>query len=255
MKAGTLRRIAAGLGIDHFGVADLSRAREAIREQGGEAISRYRFAVSLGIPLPDAVVDLLPDRAQRAVRMSYRHHAYDLINLRLDQAASRIAGHLQAKGWEAFPVSASRTVDDERLCGAISHKLAARLAGLGWVGKSCLLVTPSNGPRVRWATVLTNASLPATGPILEDGCGECRQCVDICPVKAFTGRHFEESEPRERRYDAHKCEKYVNSLKDGDGMGVCGMCLYVCPIRSRGRRGAPALKAPGRDATSRGTSS
>ena len=224
-----IHRIAAGLGIDQFGIADLDRAREAIREQGGEAVSGYRFAVSLGISLPDTVVDLLLDRAQRAVRMSYRHHAYDVINQRLDEAASRIAGHLQASGCKALPVSASRTVDDERLRGIFSHKLAARLAGLGWIGKCCLLITPSRGPRMRWATVLTNAALRPTGRVMQDGCGECRQCVDICPAKAFTGRQFVESEPREIRFDAHKCERYMKGLEDADGRGVCGLCLYVCP--------------------------
>ena len=106
--------------------------------------------------------------------------------------------------------------------------MAAHLAGLGWIGKSCLLVTPEAGPRVRWTTVLTDAPLKAGTP-MEMRCGDCHECVDICPVKAFTGRNFIESEPREARYDARRCEKYLKGLEASTGYGVCGMCLYICP--------------------------
>jgi len=53
--------------------------------------------------------------------------------------------------------------------------------------------------------------------------------VKICPVKAFTGRDFVESESREYRYDARKCEDYFNWMKDKGKIPVCGLCLYVCP--------------------------
>ena len=108
-------------------------------------------------------------------------------------------------------------------------KMAARLAGLGWIGKCCLLVTPSVGPRVRWGSVLTDAPLNYTKKPMKDGCGECHECVDICPVKAFTGEPFREEDPREIRYNAHKCDTYLSKLEKTSALGVCGMCLYVCP--------------------------
>ncbi len=37
------------------------------------------------------------------------------------------------------------------------------MAGLGRIGKSCLLITPEAGPRVHWATVLTDAPMQVTG--------------------------------------------------------------------------------------------
>ena len=110
-----------------------------------------------------------------------------------------------------------------------SIKMAARLAGLGWIGKCCLLVTPNVGPRVRWASVLTDASLKAIEKPMKDGCGDCHECVDICPTKAFTGESFREEDPREIRYNAHKCDKYLSKLEKTSALGVCGMCLYACP--------------------------
>jgi epoxyqueuosine reductase QueG len=228
-----VKGLAETWGADYFGVADLSHARDAILAQGGPVIAEYPRAVSIGIALFHAIVDQLPQRAERAVAVSYRHHCYDLINQRLDLIASRLSSVLQGDGYNALPVPASKTVDDERLCAVFSHKMAAHLAGLGWIGKSCLLVTSEMGPRVRWATVLTDAPLTATGEPMEERCGTCVECVEICPVKAFTGEPFRENESREARYDASKCDRYFTEMEEQDVVAVCGLCLYVCP---RGRQ-------------------
>lgn len=223
-----VRQIAEAGGADFFGVADLSLAKAEVMRQGGEKIASYPRAISVGIRLFDEIVDQLPDREQRAVAVSYRHHLYDVINDRLDDIASRIASELQRAGYRVYPVPSSKRADDERICAVFSHKLAAHLAGLGWIGKSCLLVTPEAGPRVRFVTVLTDAPLAAGTP-MDAACGDCTECVDICPVSAFTGRLFREDEPREARYDARKCEAYFNRMEKDGKMAVCGMCLYICP--------------------------
>jgi epoxyqueuosine reductase len=223
-----IRQIAEAGGADFFGIADMARARAEVLRQGGEQIASYPRAVSIGIRLFDEIVDRLPDRGQRAVAVSYRHHCYDVINDRLDDLASRIAGELQRAGYRAYPVPSSQRADDERICAIFSHKLAAHLAGLGWIGKSCLLVTPEAGPRARFITVLTDAPLEAGTP-MDPACGDCTECVDTCPVSAFTGRLFREDEPREARYDARKCEAYFKTLEKPGIPAVCGMCLYACP--------------------------
>jgi epoxyqueuosine reductase QueG len=225
-----LREIAVGQGIDYFGVADTGAAREAIREQGGDVVAGFPRAVSMGIVLPHAVVDQLPQRSDPEVAANYLHHAYDVINLRLDQAGSLIAGELQRRGHRCLPVPAAEHQDEERLCAMFSHKLAAHLAGLGWIGKSCLLVTPEVGPRVRWTTVLTDAPLEPTGGPMEERCGKCRDCVDICPAGAFTGRSFAAGEPRELRYEARACRDYFLELEGEGRLPACGLCLYVCPF-------------------------
>lgn len=125
---------------------------------------------------------------------------------------------------------ASERFDDERICAVFSHKLAANLAGLGWIGKSYLLITPENGPRVRWTTILTNVPLTPTGKPMKNLCGDCRKCVDICPVKAFTGSNFKEDEDRDVRYDARKCELYLENLEKQGKLPVCGLCIYNCPF-------------------------
>jgi epoxyqueuosine reductase QueG len=224
-----LRQIAKERGTDFFGVANLAPAHEAILAQGGPVYAEFPRAISIGIALLSAIVDQLPQRADQAVAMSYKYHCYDLVNLRLDQITSRLSSELQRQGYRALPVAASQKVDDERLCGTFSHKMAAHLAGLGWIGKSCMLITPEVGPRVRWATVLTDAPLAITGEPQTERCGKCNLCVEICPPGAFTGQPFRQEEPREVRFAAHKCHQYFSEMRETMPESVCGLCLYACP--------------------------
>jgi epoxyqueuosine reductase len=233
-----LHETARTWGADFFGVADLSPARDAILAQGGPVMAAYPRGISVGIVLMHAIVDQLPQRADRAVAIGYRQHSYEVINQRLDLITSNLSSLLQREGHRALPVPAARRVDGERLCAAFSHKLTAHLAGLGWIGKSCLLVTPQVGPRVRWSTVLTDAPLAATGGPLEERCGACQQCVEICPAQAFTGQPFRAEEPRESRFDAGRCDRYFAEMKAADPeTAVCGLCLYVCPYGRRPSNG------------------
>ena len=224
-----LPALARNLGADYYGVADLASAQDFIHAQGGDRVTRYPRAVVMGIRLLDTVVDMVEDRSDHTGAALYRHNSYDTVNAALDSIALRMANTLQHVGFRALPIPASKRASEELIAGVFSQKLAAHLAGLGWIGKSCLLVTPDHGPRVRWVTVLTDAPLVPTGKPMEQRCGKCTECVDICPVHAFTGRPFHEDEPREARYDAAACDRYFKELEAGSGPVVCGLCLFVCP--------------------------
>jgi len=232
-----LRTLTLSLGADYFGIADLAPAQDAIRAQGGEQVAKYPRSVVAGIRLQDSIVDLLPEK-DKAGAILYRHATYDVVNTVLDQIALRIAGLLQEEGYSAFSVPASKRTSDEKIAGPFSQKLGAHMAGLGWIGKSCLLGSPDDGPRVGWVNVLTNAPLEPTGSPMKPRCGECMECVDICPVHAFTGRMFMPDEPREARFDAAACDRYYKQLGKELGVdGVCGLCLWACPHgRKAGRK-------------------
>jgi len=236
MNPGTrMKELALSLDVDYYGVADLTPAGDFIRAQGGERVARYPRAIVVGMALQDSIVDLLPDKDTEGAIL-YRHAAYDVVNLALDQIGLRVANALQREGFSAFPVPASKRTDDAHICGVFSQKLAAHLAGLGWIGKSCLLVTPDHGPRVRWVAILTDAPLEPTGLPMASRCGDCAACVDICPVSAFTGREFRKDEPREARFDAAGCDRYFREMEKEKGVAVCGLCLYVCPHGRKGKQ-------------------
>jgi len=235
-----LSDLVALLGIDFFGVADLSNARDFIMVQAGDHLARFPRAISIGIRLPDAVVDELYRHEEPSAVFSYRA-LYDSANATLDLAALRIAKKIQEADFKAYPIAASQTVNPRKLEGAFSHKLAAHLAGLGWIGKSCLLITPSCGPRVRLATVLTNAPIEPGNP-LSDRCGECRKCVEACPVGAFTGVRFDPSQPRDVRFRAQLCNDYSDRRERFLGEGLCGLCVYVCPYGTQSEHQADNLQ-------------
>jgi epoxyqueuosine reductase len=224
-----LADMAVGIGARFFGVADLTGAVETIVEQGGDFLAAYPRALSVGIAMADGIVDQLPRYKEIGVARTY-DYLYYTVNRSLDRIALRLSVILNHNGFKTFLVPASDKIDDEKMQGLFSHKLAARLAGLGWIGPSCLLVTPEAGPRVRWVTVLTDALLEPGEPIASQ-CGDCRECVDACPPKAFTGRYFDPTEHRDVRFIVERCDDYRRHLKNEvTGKRVCGMCVHVCPF-------------------------
>ena len=233
-----LNRLADHYQLDYFGIADLNSARALVNGMSKNLLRDFRFAISLGVTLPHRIVDGLLDSGRDFARISYDIHAYQVVNDRLNQLAQVFHSFLQRKGYPSYPVPATQRYFDETISSIFSHKLAAHLSGLGWIGKSCLLVTEGDGPRVRWVSVLTDAPLKATGRARKPECGDCRECVDICPAQAFTNRLFHPDEPREMRYHAHRCRDYFDSLKKQSQIPVCGLCLAVCP-HGRNRKQGP----------------
>ena len=223
-------------GVRFFGVADLSPAREFITGQGGTFLETFPRAVSMGISLHDAIVDQLPNHKELPVAKTY-DYLYGTVNASLNRIALHLSDVINVHGYQTLLIPASDTLDKEKSIGLFSHKLAANLAGLGWIGPSCLLITPEAGPRVRWVTVLTDALLETGSPV-QNECGDCQQCVEACPPRAFTGRLFDPDEPREVRFDVERCKDYRTHLQTQvTGVRVCGMCIYACPFGQKDTEG------------------
>jgi epoxyqueuosine reductase QueG len=221
---------ALAMGATYFGVADLTSARQFITAQGGDFLAEYPVGISVGIVLADGVVDQLIQHLNGDVARTYCHHIYAVVAEYLDHLAATLAFQIEHRGYRALPVPQGRPYNEARLAGLISHKLVAHLAGLGWIGKNCLLITKAHGPRVRWVTVLSDAPLASTGKVLEDAdqCKSCDLCVELCPVQAFTGAEFRLADPVEVRFDRQRCKQYLGERDRVYGARVCGLCVYVC---------------------------
>jgi epoxyqueuosine reductase QueG len=224
---GKLESLAKDMGATYFGVADLAPARQQISEQGGEFLTQFPRAVSHGFVLADGTVNTLVHHKNVAVMSNYWYYAYQVVNPRIDSISLMLAQSLGEAGFQAFVVPSSQTVDRTRLTGVFSHKLAAHLAGLGWIGKSALLITPEHGPRVRWGTVLTDAPLEAGTP-MDEMCRDCDACVKACPAHAFTGQAFDKPRPRSEIFAAEACDNYLGKREALHR--ACGMCVYICPF-------------------------
>lgn len=184
------------------------------------------YAVSIAVKLPDAVLKTIEDRPSIMYFQQYR-----TANARLDQLAFDAATLIERAGGQAFPIAASQsTADDkESFRGVFPHKTAAVASGLGFIGRSGLLINPEHGAKLRFATVLTDIPFEAEAEIIENGCGECMACRDACPAKAITGALYVPGASRDTVFDAAKCSANMKTYKDVGRGAVCGICLRVCP--------------------------
>jgi epoxyqueuosine reductase QueG len=228
---GKLESLVKDMGATYFGIADLTPARQRISEQGGEFLTQFPRAVSHGFVLTHGIVNALVHHKNIAASNTYWYYVYQIINPRIDSISMMLAQSLDKAGFQAFIVPSSQTVDITRLTGVFSHKLAAHLAGLGWIGKSALLITPEHGPRVRWGTVLTDAPLEAGMP-MDEMCHDCSVCVKACPAHAFTGQAFDKPRPRSEIFAAEECNRYLSERAQTRHKS-CGICVYICPFGKR----------------------
>lgn len=114
--------------------------------------------------------------------------------------------------------------------GPVLERDVAAQAGVGWQGKSTMLVHPRLGTYTFLAAILTTLELPPDPP-MADHCGKCARCITACPTGAIV-------EPR--RVDARLCISYLTienkgaipeSLRPllGDRIYGCDDCLEACP--------------------------
>ncbi|MBN2837035.1 MAG: epoxyqueuosine reductase [Candidatus Delongbacteria bacterium] len=216
--------------VDYIGYAQLEKYEAELIKFGGDLIKGYKYGISIGIALPNSIVNQLPNRFDSNVACAYKNHAYNIINERLNLIASKLSSYLNKKGYQTLPITAADRTNEEDAIPTVSHKMIAHIAGLGWIGKNCLLITPKHGPRVRFISLLTNAPLKAVDNPVEQKCKNCTECMKICPAQAIKGVNYELGRHREDRFDFSKCQAYFEQLKEKYKWNVCGMCLYICPF-------------------------
>jgi len=115
----------------------------------------------------------------------------------------------------------------KRLAGDLSHKHAAVACGLGSFGLNNLVISPGWGPRIRLATILTNAELKYDRILQENPCHDCVECVKICPVHALDGWKGKYDPRRGWVIEKKKCYDYIFTTLKGQR---CGLCIKACPV-------------------------
>ncbi len=189
---------------------------------------KLRYAISIAVKLRNSVVERVAENLGPTPEYC---DEYRNANRMLDRIAKEIEIEIKDRGYDARTIPASKRTDLAGMRGEFPHKTAATKAGLGWIGKSSLLVTRESGPRVRLVTVLTNLPLKQAEPVKKSYCGECRECVTACPVGAISGKNWYPGIQREELVDVFRCEEWKKSnyfdICDGR---VCGICMAVCPF-------------------------
>lgn len=209
------------------GVADLGPLKAGLKTDPPDLLDHYTAAISIAVPLDMRAVAAMKGEPTP----SYAADCRD-INTRLNAMTGEIVKHIRSLGYRAEAVPASKKLAEGGTEGSISHKAIAIMAGLGWQGKSLLLVTPKFGPRVRLSSVLTDMPLQFDAPV-KNRCGNCTKCTDACPVGAIrnvnTDFHYS---CREVAIDLDKCHRNTLRYLDVPGVGYtfCGQCIPVCPF-------------------------
>ncbi|WP_040224901.1 tRNA epoxyqueuosine(34) reductase QueG [Bhargavaea cecembensis] len=113
--------------------------------------------------------------------------------------------------------------------GELVDRAVAERAGIGWSGKNCSIITPEFGSYVYLGEMITNIPFAPDEPI-EDGCGDCTLCLDICP----TGALIEGG-----RLNAQRCIAFLTQTKGslpeefrteiGNRVYGCDTCQTICP--------------------------
>jgi epoxyqueuosine reductase len=123
--------------------------------------------------------------------------------------------------------------------GPILERVAAKYAGIGWIGKNTCIINQKVGSWLFLGVILTSIELE-TGLPAPDRCGSCTRCIEACPTDALIAPY---------QMDSNKCIAYLTIEKRGAipdelraGMGRhvfgCDICQDVCPWNRR----APATE-------------
>lgn len=185
------------------------------------------YGVSVGINIPPEIVRSI----HNGPNMDY-FNVYHTLNAKLDSLVTLGAEYLTVKGYKAYPQTTGNTKDDEDFRTWLPHKTVAVEAGLGWIGKSALLVTKQYGSAIRISSLITNAELECGSSVTMPGCGSCMLCTNACPGGAITGRNWSPGAEREELFNPHACYKKARELakKSIDkNITLCGKCIEVCP--------------------------
>ncbi len=168
------------------------------------------------------------------------YEEYKRVNEILNRIAKSTAEYINDLGFEAYAQPATvSVVDKNNRTAFLPHKTVATLSGLGWIGKSALLVTEEYGSALRLTTVFTNLILEVGKPKTYSECRNCKVCVESCPGQAITGNNWEPSVERSYIYDADKCkaEALRRSSRVGINNTICGICINVCPYTQKYLKG------------------
>jgi len=241
-----LQRAARSVGIDHVACA----AAEAVPEH-------ERFAAWLAADLAGDMTYLARDSEARrdprhllesarsvvAVALSYLHPEPGPVEGG-DGLRGQIARYARAEDYhlvlkrrlgalaERIQAGLGREVA-YRVCvdsaPLLERALGAR-AGLGFVGKNSLLITPGVGSYTLLGELLLDVEIVPGQPI-GSRCGACRLCIDACPTGAIIDEY---------KIDARRCISYLTIENTGpipvqfrQAMGTwifgCDLCQEVCP--------------------------
>lgn len=193
--------------IDIGGISDLTTLKNipsGINLQHTGLLQHYRYAIVLGAQYGKLG----------------KNSTGEETSLFLEKIAHEITSHINEKEkFTALVVHPEDEFDPVRRIGLLSLKVLAKSAGLGWQGRSLLIVSPEYGPIHRLVAVLTDLPLLSDKSI-PNQCGNCSRCIDHCPQKSLSLVKFQ---------DHPASREEVLNVESCLGDYSCTVCIRVCP--------------------------
>ena len=177
-----------------------------------------------------------PDTPQIA-KYAWGNDYHFVMKTQLNHLLSRIQSEIQPCHGIAFCDSAP-----------IFERRLAERAGLGWIGKSSMLINPELGSYCFIGELLLDIELTYDKPQTAR-CGNCEACLKACPTKALLAPHV---------LNASKCLSYQTIEKKGDmeqnmvqlagkKLFGCDTCLEVCPWNRKAKQNNHLQLQPAND--------
>ncbi len=215
-------------GANLVGFADIRPLPSGVRHNLPHAVSIVHALA------PEVVAGITQGPSEQYGPTLEYQNEYQRANRVLTELADKGADWLEQKGYRAVPLPPTvDKVDENSLFTPLPHKTIATRAGLGWIGKTALLINKQYGSAFRLSSILTDAPLDLGRPQTESLCGKCTACVDACPVGAASGKNWQADMNREDFFDAvacyHNAKNLGHTIENSTGSVICGICIPVCP--------------------------
>jgi epoxyqueuosine reductase len=199
---------------------DIEDRVDARRSFVSDAQPRSFVSVAMAYPsrVPTRIRSVFGDRRGDIARSAWGMDYHDVLRARLDALRTAILEEQP----DAHVVSIVDT-------GALVDRAVAQRAGVAWIGKNAMAITPDWGSWVYIGELVTDIPFPPDAP-LEEACGSCTLCIDACPTDALLG---------DRQLDGSRCISAVTQVKGvvpdpmkrkiGARLYGCDTCQVVCP--------------------------
>ncbi|MDM5226821.1 tRNA epoxyqueuosine(34) reductase QueG [Cytobacillus sp. NJ13] len=192
------------------------------RVNPGLLMDKPRSIISIAVAYPSKMkVRVVSKRGERRgifCRASWGKDYHHILRERLQKLEEFIQSRI--------PEAICKSMVDT---GELVDRAVAQRAGIGWSGKNCSIITPEFGSYVYLGEMITNLPFEPDKP-MEDRCGSCNKCVDVCPTGALI---------QGGQLDAQKCIAFLTQTKGflaepyreklGNRLYGCDTCQTVCP--------------------------
>lgn len=165
-----------GNGASVVGCGSMSQVADSKRDG-------YPIGISIGVALEPSLIEGLLDGPSEALRENGASVRASLVRLR-----HSCVEFLIERGHQAC-FSRSGITDEANFISDLPHKTVATRAGLGWIGKSALLISEDFGGALRLTSVLTDAPYRSRGRSIRRAAVHAKRAWSTAPGRPSSGRN------------------------------------------------------------------